>query len=436
MNLLNFKNHGKRKISILVLAIVIIGVFVIISLSSGSYQISTYKVKKGDFVIDINTSGEIFAAQSVSIAVPPDTWGDTRIVDLVTDGTVVKEGDVVVKFDTSETEDRVKTRQNELENALADLSSIKANIESTKKQMENSYLTQTYSYEQSKLRYEQMKYEAEARKREQELEFKKADISLQQAKEQLESQKIIDDANLKKAELRVKQSQINLERAQRQLESLTLKAPKGGMVVLQKIYSQNGFEKVKIGDTPYRGMELVSIPDLSVMLVKTKVNETDISRLLKGQNAIITLDAIEGPSFYGKISTVATLARNQEGSDAKVFDVEVTVESKDLRIKPGMTAQCKIITQTIPGVIYIPLECVFDKEDTTLVYIKGRGFDAKKIKIGQKNSDYVIVQNGVEENDEVALRDPTVALEDIGAEGKQEKGGSSTNGNSTKPQPK
>jgi HlyD family secretion protein len=433
MKLLSLKNLGKRKIAVIIICIIAVGIFAAVNLSGSSAKISTFKVKKGDFVIDIVTSGEIQASKSVSVSVPPDTWGDTRIVSLIPDGTHVKEGDLLVKFDTSETEDRVKSRQNDLDNALADLSSIKANIESTKKQMENSYLTQTYSYEQSKLRYEQMKYEAEARKREQELEFKKAEIALQQSKEQIESQKIIDDANLKKSTLRVKQCEINLDRAKRQLESLSLKAPKAGMVVLQKIYSTNGLEKVKIGDSPWRGMELVSIPDMSTMLVKTTVNETDISRIEKDQRVIITLDAIEGPSFYGKITSVATLARNQEGSDAKVFDVEVTIDSTDERIKPGMTAQCKIITRSIPGVISIPLECVFDKQDTTIVYVKGRGFDDRKVKIGQKNSDYVIILEGVKAGDEVALRDPTVDLEDLGSEGKQEKGnapGSTKNGGS------
>ena len=196
------------------------------------------------------------------------------------------------------------------------------------------------------------------------------------------------------------------------------------MAVLQKMYGPNGPEKVKIGSTPYRGMEVVSIPDLSVMQVKTQVNEIDVSRVKVGQQAIITLDALEGPTFYGTVTNVATLARTERGSDIKIFDVEVTIDGQDPRLKPGMTAQCKIVTQKIDDRLFVPLEAVFDKEDTTVVFVKTGGFDRRPVKVGPKNSDYIIIEDGIAAGEEVALRDPTLPLEDLGVGGKEDKGNS------------
>jgi len=81
-----------------------------------------------------------------------------------------------------------------------------------------------------------------------------------------------------------------------------------------------------------------------------------------------------------------------------------------------MTAQCKIITDKIDSVLYVPLEAVYEKEDTTVVYVKNGGFDRRPVKIGSKNSDYIIIDDGLSAGEEVALHDPTVPLEDLGLE--------------------
>jgi len=423
------KPSKKNTVIVVAAVLAFFVILVIMGITRSIPAIATFYAEQGEFIIDIRTEGELQAAKSVTVPVPQRSRGGVRIARLAEDGVMVKEGDFLVQFDTSEAENRVQDRQDDLENAEAELASTKANIESTMKQLENSYLTQQYSYEQAKLRYELMKYEAEIKKREQELEFKKAELSLQQAEEKIESQKFIDAANLSKAELRVKQAQTRLDEAHEMLDALTVTAPKGGMVVLQKIFTLNGREKVKIGDTPHRGMDIISIPDLSIMLVKTTVNEIDISRVAVGQQAVITLDALPDPTFYGKITSVATLARSEEGSDMKVFDVDVTIDGSDERLKPGMSAQCKIITGTVPDVLYIPLEAVFEKEDTTVVYIKGREFDRQVVRVGKKNRDYIIIEEGLSKGDRVALRDPTLQMEEIGVATSQEQDNKSNNQN-------
>lgn len=419
----------KRRVGAAVVVIIGLIVFAGMRLRGSSASIATFPVEHGEFIMDVRTEGDLQAKNSTTVNVPNEVWGQIRIVTLVEDGTLVNEGGFLVQFDTTEAAERLTEAQNDLENQQAELASTKANIESEMKQLENAYLTQQYSFEQAKLRFELMKYEAEAKLREQELEFKKSELSLQQAKQKIETQKIINQSRLSQADLRLRQAVQRLKERQDQVAALTLKAPKSGMVVLQQIWGQNGREKVKVGSTPYRGMELVRIPDLSLMLVKTKVNEIDIAAVRTGQRVVITVDAVPGPSFYGTITSIATLARSEEGSDLKVFDVEVTVEGTDLRLKPGMTAQCKIVTDTVNEVLYIPQEAVFAKEDTTVVFVKdGIGFDRRPVLLGSRNSDFVVIREGLEAGDVVALRDPTLPLEDIGVQ--QGGNGNGSNGRS------
>jgi len=429
------RNYNHSKIIRMALGgvsvIIILAIVMIVQSGTGAPSIATHIAQKGEFIIDISEKGELKAAQSAIVGVPQNVWGDLRVTVLVEDGAMVKEGDFLVQFDPSEFQNRLNDSQNRLENAQADLASITARIESDRKQQENQLKIQEYSYEQSKLKYQQMKYESLSRQREMELEFKKAELSLQQAREKLESQKVIDEANMKKSELSVKQAEMNLQRTQEQVNSLTLTAPKSGMVVLQKVWSSGGsMSKVKVGDSVWRGFDLVHIPDLSVMQVKTQINEVDIARLSAGQRAIITLDALEGPTFYGKVTSVAKLARSEQGSDEKIFDVEVTVDGSDERLKPGMTAECRIVTDTINDVLFVPLEAVFEKEDTTVVYVKNRTYDLRSVRLGAKNSNYVIIEDGLKQGDEVALRDPTLPLEDLGIGSKEAVKKSGGNGKS------
>jgi HlyD family secretion protein len=85
-----------------------------------------------------------------------------------------------------------------------------------------------------------------------------------------------------------------------------------------------------------------------------------------------------------------------------------------------MTCECRLITGRIPSSVYIPIQSVFQKEDTTVVYVMGaHGPKKRKVKVGARSSNYVVVEKGLEADERVCLRDPTVPLEAIGKEGAQ-----------------
>ncbi|HOC24383.1 MAG TPA: efflux RND transporter periplasmic adaptor subunit, partial [bacterium] len=179
---------------------------------------------------------------------------------------------------------------------------------------------------------------------------------------------------------------------------------------LQEIWGANGRAKVKVGDSPFRGQTLVEIPDLATMMVKAKVNEVFISQVHPDQQAVLSVDALPGQQFYGKVLRVATLASRESDSEVKTFDVEILIDGADGRLRPGMTAQCQIITDRIKDKLFVPLESVVHKDDTTIVYIKKGGFKRREVQIGPKNSDFIVIEKGLKQGDLVALRDPTLPV--------------------------
>ena len=161
---------------------------------------------------------------------------------------------------------------------------------------------------------------------------------------------------------------------------------------------------------------------------------------MSGEVATIKLDALPDPTFHGRITSIASIGREKEGDkNVKVFDVMLEIEEEDERLKPGMSATSTVIIETVPPKpeakpdsveaaaneeivattaplpIYIPLDAIFEKDGRTLVYriVDGQP-EEREIKLGKKNDDFVIVEEGLSPDDRIALRDPTQTADAIG----------------------
>ncbi|MBN1895443.1 efflux RND transporter periplasmic adaptor subunit, partial [bacterium] len=309
-----------RKVQIAAACAALLFILVLIRLMPKSVRIAAVPSSRGEFIIDVNTRGEIDALNSTTVSVP----GMRRrmmlqIVDMVPEGTVVKKGDFLFQLDQSEALQKVDNEMDNLANARAELESERANIASTMAQLESDLEREKYSHEQAALNLRMMEFEAEIKKREYELQMKKAEVALAQAREKIKSQTIINRATLMKAELRVRQAEAELNEARTALDALEVKAPIDGLVVYMEVWSGNEMKKVQVGDSPFWGQPVVKIPDLSVMQAKTQVTEAEISGVRNGQNAVITVEALEGAVYLGKITRTASLARRERKTNTKVF---------------------------------------------------------------------------------------------------------------------
>ncbi len=398
------------------LAVGVVVVIIIWTTVPQPIEIATMQVERGEFVIDVRTQGEIEALNSTNVSIPRGRRRMTlQIVRMVPEGTQVKAGDFLLQLDTGEAEQRVTEAENALATARAEFDASQASIESNRAQLESQLKTEQYSYEQAQIGYRMMEYEAESKRREAELGLRMAELDLEQAKQRIEAQKVIDAATLQKSEIRIRQAQADLDEAQQMLASLTLTAPIDGLVVYQKIWAGSEMKKVQVGDTPYPGMPVIGIPDLSQMLVKTNVPEVAVSAIEVGQNVVLTVEALGGATFYATVSRVAPLARRESATNAKVFDVEATVDSTAAGLRPGMTCECRIVTDRIEDALYVPRQAVFEDAGETVVYLmEGRSWRRQVVTVGKRNRDRVIVLEGLEEGEEVCLRDPTLPLEEIG----------------------
>ena len=402
-------------------------------------SVPSYPVQQGEFVISLQLKGGELEAVKAENIVAPRVRGQLKIVELFPEGEQVAVGDLLVQFEQTDFQKRVMDAEQQVEAARADLEKTQATQKVEIAKLEADIKNQEANLRLAELQVERMAFEATVQKEEAQIEAHKAELSYQQAFEKLASQQVVNNAEVRKRQLEIERNERELDKARKELASTTIKAEKPGLVVYGKVWKGERPEKVRVGDEIWGGVNVISLPDLSRMQVKTYVNEVAVDKLDTGQVALVKLDALPGPTFHGRIKSIASLGREKEGEkNVKVFDVVLAIEERDARLKPGMTATAEVIVETIPPEpaaapdsvqteataevaaaaplpLYIPLDAVFEKDGRALVYcLVGGQPEERAVTLGKKNEDFVIVEQGLAPGDRVALRDPTQAVDPIG----------------------
>jgi HlyD family secretion protein len=154
------------------------------------------------------------------------------------------------------------------------------------------------------------------------------------------------------------------------LDQVTLVAPFDGIVTRRNI--EEG-ENVVVGTMNNAGTQLLTIADMSVIEAEVEVDETEIPTVRIGQIAKITIDALPGRSFTGKVTEIGnsplqTTAQTQAGQQATNFKVTVQIDGQIEEARPGFTCSAEITTATRQQVLTVPIqamavrELVYDRE--------------------------------------------------------------------------
>lgn len=218
------------------------------------------------------------------------------------------------------------------------------------------------------------------------------------------------EAVLSQRERQMKSVLDQLDRSKKELGHMTINSPGTGIVVYgDPEQGWWGGERLKVGGRIWGNQVVMTLPDLSEAQVLVNVHETDITKVALGQTVTITCDTYPGRIFSGKITKIAALARNDGwGDDAvKKFPIEVTLDGKDHNLKPGVSAKCEILVETLENVLFVPLQSVFVAEGKHHCYVAdGKSFKSRPVKLGKSNDNFIVIDEGLSEGEEVALFNP------------------------------
>lgn len=364
------------------------------------------QVKQGQFVSDITTTGELKAKNSVEIIGPSKLrayriWQVT-VQDMIDEGTFVKKGQYIAKLDPSELTNKISETQLELEKVESKYIQTQLDTTLQMRESRDELINMEYDVEEKQLILDQSQYEPPAKIKQAEIELAKSKRKLSQAKENYLIKRDQNGAKMAEISASLRKQQHELRGMEELLAEFTITAPEDGMLIYYK--SWNGV--VKTGSQIQAWNPIVAtLPDLSIMLSETYVNEVDIRKIKVDQKVEIGLDAFPDKKLKGKVIKVANVGEQRPNSDAKVFQVGIELEEKDELIKPAMTTSNKIITETIDDALYIPLECLNVQDDSiTYVFKKsGLGFVKQEVKLGSANTNEVIIEGGLTKDDQLYL---------------------------------
>jgi len=377
-------------------------------------DVQTALVKRGTFSEELTEEGTVRAVNSIAINAPNISYryGSLKITSFIDDGNEVEKGDTVIVFDPSEVKKAIIDAEQGLVIANAELDKLMATQQSEIADLESDLEISRISLEISKINFEQSLYESEITKKEIKLKLENANVALGRAKEQIENRKKIQREDLFQKNLSIKQLQVVLDEGKNSVNSLFVVSPSHGIAIIEQNWMTN--QKWQMGDQPYSGTKLIELPDLNEMMAEVKINEVDVSKIVPGLKVAIKADAYADTSYTGEVTTIANLAQNKDyKSKIKIFPVQIKINGTPKNLLPGLTVSCKIKINEIPDVIYIPLEAVFKDQGNVFVYLKTvSGFKRRDVKTGASNTDFIIITEGLLENDELALADPFLNKEE------------------------
>jgi HlyD family secretion protein len=380
----------------------IIPVIVILALATGGiYYLkekkpdTTYKtarVERGDIVSSVSATGNLAAVVTVQVGTQVSGTIQKLFVDF---NSPVKKGEVIARIDPAlfaaqadQTRGSYISAQANLLKARADLNDAKRNLERNRQLIKDGIVAQS-DFDTAENRYEQAV------------------------------------ATVKAAEGTVSQTRGAFRQAETNLRYATIRSPVDGIVV-----SRN----VDVGQTVAASFQTPTLftiaQDLTKMEIDTSVDEADISRVRVGQPVTFTVDSYPESRFTGKVVQIRNAPIITQ--NVVTYIVVIGVENKELKLKPGMTANVGIETARKENVLKIPSAALrfrpkdqketnakpsttaeprrMKKEASQQVYILGR--DNKPmpvpIKTGISNDGQVeLVEGNLKENDEVIIEQVT-----------------------------
>jgi hypothetical protein len=368
------------------------------------------EVAQGEFEINVFTTGELEAKNSVDIEGPSSTrqlgiW-QIKISDLVPEGTNVKQGDYVAALDKAEISTKIRDAVSELDKIQSQYTQTKLDTTLQMRQSRDDMVNMQFDLQQKEIILEQSAYEPPATIRQAQLDLEKSKRTYEQAKKNYYIKEKQLAAKMQEVSASLSQTNNKLDMLNNALKEFTVVAPKDGMVIYQREW--NGKKKGVGSSVSPWDATVATLPDLSTMISKTYVNEVDIRKVEVNQKVKVTLDAYPDKKLSGVVTAVANVGEQNPKSDAKVFEVSIQINEKDTTLRPSMTTGNNIIVGKIKNVLYIPLESIHhDGDSLTYAYVKeGLSLVKREIIIGQTNENNAIVKSGLKKGEMVFLSIP------------------------------
>ncbi|PKG63152.1 MULTISPECIES: efflux RND transporter periplasmic adaptor subunit [Pseudoalteromonas] len=332
-------------------------------------EVNIAQVELGDIADSIMASGNLVFNTQVQLR--SEVTGRVDKI-FVQEGQGVKQGDMLMRLDTTAFESEV-TRS-------------KAILRATEIEIKHSRTRLTNLERQLK--------------RQKDL----YDVGLgnQESYENIESARDLAKIDIESRIESYNQAQASLQIAQDRLSKSVFRAPMSGL--LASVNIKEG-ETVIAGTTNIIGSDLMLVADPSAILAELRVDETDIASIKLNQKANIYAAAYPNKPFSGTVINIGTSAKNQAGSQGLSFKVKVLLDTTERQLYAGMSCRAEIATSIAENGLKLPIEAIQKEDDKTFVWRLNSDNTVSKIAVtvGISSDIEQAITDGLNEGDKIVI---------------------------------
>ena len=376
----------------------------------GDVEPPSFVVRFEPFLRKAGANGNLRAVKSTPLVAPIDADTALKISWLLPDGSKAAKGEVVVRFDPTDF-------QKQLEDGKSDRSAADAKIEKEQTLVETAERGRGRSAGLSQAELEKTR---EFQSKDAEI-FSRNQIIESEIDETLSTAKMTHDTEAQTIESSLSKSKLDLlsierrkadlvvAQAKKGLQALEIRAVHDGVVVFVPDWRGN---LPHVGDSVWPGQTVATLPLLDEMEAEVFVLEADAGGLKAGKAATVVLEAHPEVEYPATIKSVDTLAKPRvRGVPTQYFAVTLEFERTEKSVmKPGARVHATIVLDQETTLV-APRLAVFEDHGKTVVYRwNGDRFAAVPVKLGASSPGRVVIAEGLNEGDRIALRDPTRAL--------------------------
>lgn len=356
------------------------------------------RVRKGDLADHFLLTGELEAAEGAVIAVPRLPSWQTSLKWMAPEGVELAEGDPVVELDNSEFATSLDQKRSALLQTEHELAQKQAELKASLAESQHELDRRAKDLEKAKLDAAvpadlMARREYEDRK----LALERAQTEFQKAKSSYDAARTSGVSEIRNLELARAVAEREARTAEDAIQTLTLRAPRRGIVVV----SEHPWEgrKLQVGDGVFVSMMLAQIPDLSTLQVVGSLPDVDDGKIAAGMPVTMTIDAFPDRSFQGTVREIAPVAQEiGRGSLRRGFRVVVPIDQIDIeRMRPGLSVRLTVDRGMEKGALLVS-RAALDPERKLVRLANGR---ERAVEIGRCNAQECLVKSGVDEGTRV-----------------------------------
>ncbi len=404
--------------------------------ASHAVEYLTHTITRGELAVTVTENGAVESSNNKEIKCL--VKGGSTVLWVIETGTMVKPGDVLVRLDQSQIEDKILQQRIVYETALANKLSAESDVAVAKISI-TEYLEGTYPEDRGKveqeifdaeqaLRQAQLTYESSMRLAAKgiltDLQLEGTWFSVNQAKQTLDlkktrlkslekynKDKMLQElrSTLKAAEAKLASYDASLEleearlnREKLQLENCVIKSDTAGMVIFPSMAAWKDSPDIAEGATVREQQTLLMIPDISQMQVKVGIHESKVDRLKVGMSAQIHLQDLTLPGNVSEIAEVTRPAGWWTGNLVK-YDTKLKLAPHP-GLKPGMSAIVDIVLAKHENVLTIPVAAIVESGDGYHCWVQiGKEVKKRVIRLRDTNDEFAVVNDGLTEGEQVCL---------------------------------